>query len=299
MQNIHRYSIILSFFGLWLVSVLSVQYQTYVGFFCIFTFGIIHGTNDLVLISKLNDSVTVKYGRILATYIIAIFVTIALYKFWPFTTLLLFICFSAYHFGEQHFDYLDTFVPKLERWSFQFLYGLFVLSLLFYQNDAEVITIINEMTAVNMQANFFFYLQFVIGSLLVFNGIYIGIKSSIFFAKIIVEIFFLLIFVIIFKSSTLIWGFALYFILWHSVPSILSQVEFIHGQANKSAILQYLKTGLIFWIISMFGMVIIFLMFKDEKLFYTLFFSFIIAITVPHVVVIQKMFSRKSELHEN
>ena len=29
MQNIHRYSIILSFFGLWLVSVLSVQHQTY------------------------------------------------------------------------------------------------------------------------------------------------------------------------------------------------------------------------------------------------------------------------------
>ena len=295
MQNIYKLSIILSFFGLWLVSILTIEYQNYVGFFFIFTFGIIHGTNDIALISKFNDSAIVKYRRILMTYLLVIFITIIVYKFWPFMTLLLFILISAYHFGEQHFEYLEKSLYNILIYTFQFLYGLFILSLLFYFNSAEVKTVIGEMTAKQIDEQFFYNLLCIVGILLILNGIYIGIKSAAFYSRIIVEIFYVIVFVIIFKSTTLIWGFALYFILWHSIPSIMSQIDFIYGITNQASIIKYLRTGFAFWIISMVGMAIIFLLFSSEKLFYTLFFSFIIAITFPHVIVIQKMFMRKNK----
>ena len=295
MQNIYKLSIILSFFGLWLVSILTVEYQNYVGFFFIFTFGIIHGTNDIALISKFNDSAIVKYRRILMTYLLVIFITIIVYKFWPFMTLLLFILISAYHFGEQHFEYLEKSLYNILIYTFQFLYGLFILSLLFYFNSAEVKTVIGEMTAKQIDEQFFYNLLCIVGILLILNGIYIGIKSITFYSRIIVEIFYVIVFVIIFKSTTLIWGFALYFILWHSIPSIVSQIDFIYGSTNQVSVIKYLRTGFAFWIISLVGMAIIFLLFSSEKLFYTLFFSFIIAITFPHVIVIQKMFMRKNK----
>ena len=294
MQNIYKLSIILSFFGLWLVSILTVEYQNYVGFFFIFTFGIVHGTNDIALISKFNDSAIVKYRRILLIYLLVIFITIIVYKFWPFITLLLFILISAYHFGEQHFEYLEKSFYNILIYTFQFLYGLFILSLLFYFNSAEVKTVIGEMTAKQIDEQFFYNLLCIVGILLILNGIYIGIKSAAFYSRIIVEIFYVIVFVIIFKSTTLIWGFALYFILWHSIPSIVSQIDFIYGSTNQASIIKYLRTGFVFWIISLVGMAIIFLLFSSEKLFYTLFFSFIIAITFPHVIVIQKMFMRKN-----
>ena len=210
MQNIYRLSIILSFFGLWLVSIMSINWQTYVGFFFIFTFGIIHGTNDLVLISKIDGNAEVNYFKVLKTYLLVILTTVILFKWIPFGTLILFICFSSYHFGEQHFEYLQQSIYKKALYSFQFLYGLFILTILFYCNSIEVIKIIYEMTNVQIEKLTFFYGQIIVGVLLILNGIYIGIHSSQFKSKIFEEIFYLLIFVILFNSTTLIWGFALY-----------------------------------------------------------------------------------------
>lgn len=295
MQNIYKLSIILSFFGLWLVSILTVQFQLILGFFFIFTFGIIHGTNDLALISKINNKRVISNYQILAMYLMVVVATVFAFTFWSFFTLIIFIFISAYHFGEQHFEYLEKVSRNFFSASFQFLYGLFILSVLFYCNAAEVATIITEMTGRIIDLQFFYNSQFVVGFLLFLNGIYIGIKSERFKSKIFVEIFYIIIFVIIFKATTLIWGFALYFILWHSIPSIISQIHFIDGFSNQTSIIKYLKTGFVFWLVSLLGMVIIYMLFSGDKLFYSLFFSFVIAITFPHVIVIQKMFSNKNK----
>lgn len=295
MQNVHKYSIFFSFFGLWMVSILSSELQVLVGFFFIFTFGILHGTNDLLLLAAIKENVVVNQYLVLANYLVVILITIFCLKFLPLFTVFLFIIFSAYHFGEQHFDYLQHNLSKITVFGFNILYGLFVLSLLFYANASEVSTIINDITSVSFLPNTFFTLMIVVGASLIVSSIYIGIKCKSFSSKVAIEIFYLVIFAIIFKSTTLIWGFALYFILWHSIPSMFSQIEFIYGTKNKNSFLQYCTTGAIFWVVSLLGMVVIYFMFSEEKLLYTLFFSFIIAITFPHVVVIQKMFSKKNQ----
>ena len=100
---------------------------------------------------------------------------------------------------------------------------------------------------------------------------------------------YLLVFAVLFKVGSLIWGFALYFIFWHSIPSLQDQIKFLYGNYSFDNFKLYFKVAFIYWIISLLGIVILYLLFKDETLFDALFFSFLAAITFPHAFVILKM----------
>ena len=109
----------------------------------------------------------------------------------------------------------------------------------------------------------------------------------------ILEIFKLLIFAIIFEVSTLIWGFTIYFILWHSIPSLFEQITYIYGDFDKENAIDYVKKAFPYWLISIIGLVVLYLVFNDNSLIYTIFFSFIAAITFPHTIVINRLFKSK------
>ena len=108
------------------------------------------------------------------------------------------------------------------------------------------------------------------------------------------ELFTLVVLVIIFKSSSLIWGFAIYFIVWHSIPSLLEQIKFAYGTLERRHIVKYTKTALPYWLVSLAGMTLLYFTFKDEKHFSSLFFAFIAAVTFPHSIVMLKMFTKKN-----
>jgi Brp/Blh family beta-carotene 15,15'-monooxygenase len=93
--------------------------------------------------------------------------------------------------------------------------------------------------------------------------------------------------------STLIWGFTIYFIFWHSIPSLYEQITYIYKDFNNVNIFSYLKKAFPYWIISLIGIAIVYYIFKEEKLFYAIFFSFLAAITFPHALVMNKMFTNK------
>jgi Brp/Blh family beta-carotene 15,15'-monooxygenase len=112
---------------------------------------------------------------------------------------------------------------------------------------------------------------------------------------VIAELFTLLVLVIIFKSSSLIWGFTIYFIIWHSIPSLLEQIRFAYGSLDRKNIINYTKAALPYWLVSLVGMTLLYFVFKDEKHFYSLFFAFIAAVTFPHSIVMLKMFTKKSK----
>ena len=45
--------------------------------------------------------------------------------------------------------------------------------------------------------------------------------------------------------SGLIWSFGIYFVFWHSIPSIKEQTIFIYGKAEKESIKNYFKKAFI------------------------------------------------------
>ena len=107
------------------------------------------------------------------------------------------------------------------------------------------------------------------------------------------EFFYLIIFTIIFKVSSLIWGFAIYFILWHSIPSMLDQMRFLYGNVSFNHFKCYFRSAFIYWMLSLVGIGFLYFILKDQKIFNALFFSFLASITFPHVMVILKMLDKK------
>ena len=90
--------------------------------------------------------------------------------------------------------------------------------------------------------------------------------------------------------TDLVLSFAIYFVLWHSLPSIIEQTKFIYGFSEKKTYQTYFKKAFIYWIMSLFGLFITYYFFKEsQSQLLSIFFSFLAAITFPHTFVISKI----------
>lgn len=289
-----KFALVFSFLSLWVASLFSVGVQEFTGFFLIITFGIMHGANDiylarnLVLKNNLNSFFT-----IISTYVVVVIFVGLLYFVSSTLVLFLFIVFSAYHFGEQQLYFLKkTKNILLVRTAF-FCHGIFILFLLFILHFQEVYAIIYEITSISISIIYIKYVFFTFGIILALCFTLLVILEATLFNNIAFEIFYLLIFSILFKTGTLVWSFAIYFVVWHSIPSILDQIKFLYGSVTRNRILDYFKTGFMYWLVSILSLAVFYYFFKNEKLFHSIFFCFLSSITFPHFFVILKMVKNK------
>ena len=139
MLNYSKIAIVTSFFGLWIESFLSHQVQLWLGFVLIFSFGILHGANDITLIENISSKKNItKYSNILFNYLTIVLLGVGLFYIMPWVALTLFILVSGYHFGEQQWINQIHSVEKWLKFCFELLYGLVILFLVFYFNVSEV-----------------------------------------------------------------------------------------------------------------------------------------------------------------
>jgi len=289
-----NFAIVASFIGLWLNSFITNAQQIFVGFTLIFSFGILHGANDLALIKNvIAKNRAFKFYTILTYYILIVVIGAILFLIIPWFALTLFILVSGYHFGEQHWNEQLQLKNKSLKFIFEISYGLLILFLMFNFHALEVQKIILAITSIDISL---FHLLIILKILILFFiilSVLIYMKVETFKNYIFKELFFLLVFAILFKVSSLIWGFALYFIFWHSIPSIIDQIKFLFGKVDYNNFKLYFKSAFVYWIISLIGIALLYIVLKDQKIFNALFFSFLASITFPHVVVILKMFGKK------
>lgn len=287
-----KITVILSFLGLWLTSFLSNQQQLIVGFMLIFTFGILHGANDLVLISQLEQKKNSTLLKIITSYIVVVLVSVVLFSKIPVVALTLFILVSGYHFGEQHWEEKIKDGSKLLLKIFQFTYGLLILMLLFYFNKIEVIKIILQITTFEITSS---KIDLVLIAVLISvstTSYLLGRSSENFRGSIIEQLFYVGLLCIIFKVSSLIWGFTIYFIFWHSIPSLNDQIIFLYVKFTIANFKKYFKSAFLYWFISLVGIGFLYILAKDILIFDALFFSFLASITFPHAIVIFKMYEK-------
>ncbi|WP_115463255.1 Brp/Blh family beta-carotene 15,15'-dioxygenase [Winogradskyella aurantiaca] len=287
MSNIHNISIVLTFLALWMSNFFDKRMETTVALILIFSIGIIHGSNDIQIIQKVQTRQK-SFLRLLGVYVVTVILAAILFYVLPQLALAIFILISAYHFGEQHFHGLKINSPA-DKTLFFGCYGLTLLLMLLYCHWQMAAEVIEQISGLKMESDYFLY-GFVGSSvamlLLGFYLVYSRVLKS--WYK---ELFYLLVLFIIFKSASLIWGFAIYFVIWHSLPSMLDQVKFLNGAISKKSIWSYVKSSLVYWLMAMAGMAVFFYVFKDQdQLFLTLFFTFLAAITFPHVLVMHKLF---------
>jgi hypothetical protein len=294
MLKYSNFAIVASFFGLWIDSYVPDEYQIYVGFLLIFSFGILHGANDLSLIKNINSQNKAEsYWKILIYYVCIVLSGAVLFYILPSLALLLFILVSGYHFGEQHWNSKLKEENYFLKVAFELCYGLVMLFMLFVFHLKEVERIVCDITSLSVSSFVIETAFYILLFCLVVTGLILYFKYKAYKEPPIVELFYLVVFAIVFKTSSLIWGFALYFIFWHSIPSILDQMEFLYGSISQKTFKLYFKSAVIYWLVSLAGITFLYFIFRDLKLFDALFFSFLASITFPHVLVIEKMFRKK------
>ena len=291
MAKYSNFAIIASFIGLWVNSFFENEFQLFVGFILIFSFGILHGANDLALIKNVNtEKKTLYFSKILFYYVCIVLFGALLFYIIPWLALSLFIVVSGYHFGEQQWNHQLQIEIAWVKSLYEMVYGLLILFLLFAFHAVEVQKVILAISTINIPLPYFLLALKILITLFLGLSLFLYFRIQEFKNYFFSEVFYLFVFAILFKVSSLIWGFALYFIFWHSIPSIMDQIRFLFGKATFDNFKLYFRSAFVYWIVSLAGIFILYFIFKGEKIFNALFISFLASITFPHVLVIQKMF---------
>ena len=285
--NYENIAVLFTFFLLWVSIQFGEVVEDFLAYAMVISVGILHGANDLLILST-KDKKNKNLIKNLLIYITIILFCVVIYVFSSFLAIILFVLLSSYHFGEEHLG-AKIKVNFLFNFIYFLAYGLFIFSLLFYQSIADVDVIMIELTG---RA----FTKFQIEVTLYMSAAFLALGSCyLVFAKrneaklFLKEFFFLGLLFLVFKTSSLILGFAIYFILWHSIPSIIHQIEFISGSLHKNSILSYVKKAMIYWVLSILGLLILYQLLPEIKLLATVVFVILFAVTAPHTWVMHKM----------
>ncbi len=266
-------------------------YQDILGFLLILSIGVIHGANDLLIIKKYTrkDSLKSQISYFLY-YIGLVFLGFVFFYVYPSIALLSFVLVSIYHFGEQHWEAnsLNSNILKERKIFPIILHGLTFFLIIFINN----IEVVNEVLA---SFNTILIDPFVLGtSLTILSSIYMLMLLSfkIFRGYFLSEFLFFLLLYLLTLNSTLIYAFSIYFIFFHSILSIKDQVKYIYEDDKSQNIKKYLINALPYFFLALIFLVGFYSFIDLESInILPIIFTFLAAITFPHVIVIEKMYS--------
>jgi len=290
MSKIIIFRIAVATFFIILSCLFSVNYQDMVGFSLILSVGLIHGANDLLIIKRNTSSDTnfsqfksfIKYfGIVLAGLIF--------FYFFPSFALISFILVSIYHFGEQHIEAipLDKNLKNSRRYISIISHGILLFTIIFMNNTKVVVDVFSSFNIVFLNYNFLIIIL-IITSILYASILIIKKDLQPFLIS---EILFFGLFYFLSITSSLILCFSVYFIFFHSILSIKDQVKYIYGSNNSKSLKRYIKNSLPYFILALIFLILFFIYAEiDNNDLLPIIFTFLAAITFPHVLVIEKMY---------
>tara|TARA_B110000046_G_scaffold179788_1_gene209524 strand:+ start:679 stop:1563 length:885 start_codon:yes stop_codon:yes gene_type:complete len=285
--NYQNFMIFFTFLLLWVSIQFGKVVEDFLAYVMVITLGILHGANDLLILS-IKDKNENKLIKNLIIYLGIIILCVLIYLFSPYIAILFFVLLSSYHFGEEYFGH--KIKVNLLFNSLYFLgYGMFIFSLIFHQSIAEVDIIMKELTGLTFTMVQVEITLLISGAVLFAGSLYLILTKRNELKMFFEETFYLMLLFLVFKTSSLILGFAIYFIFWHSIPSMIHQIEFISGSLSKNNFLLYVKKALIYWVISIVGLLLLYQLVPQIELFATVVFVILFAVTAPHTWVMHKM----------
>ena len=287
MTKILNFEIITTLLISALCFVLSETVQNILGGLLVLSVGIVHGANDIEILKK-QSAATSRLNYSLY-YILVVMAGVFAFFFLPAIALLCFVVFSAFHFGEQHWE--NRVKPTEHSTFFYFCYGALIFSLLFFFHQQSVQEVVFTITAFYLPSPIFLGLVSISTVLTLSTGYLLSSVRSLLF----LEILLLLLLALLFATSTLILAFGFYFAVWHSFPSLKSQFSYLYTkQSIMGNIKSYLKESYLYWGAAILGLTGVYIWVDfAENYVLPLFFSFLAAITFPHVFVMHWMFQSK------
>ena len=286
-RNYENFMLFFTFFLFWVSIQFGEVVEDFIAYIMVISVGILHGANDLLILST-KEQKDKKLIKNLFIYISIIILCVVIYLFSSFVAIVLFVVLSAYHFGEEHLSHKIN-VNFVFNTVYFLSYGLFIFALLFYQSMSDVDVIMTELTGLTF-SKIQIEITLIVSAIFLSTGsVYLILmkrNESVLFLR---EFLYLVLLFLVFNTSSLILGFAIYFILWHSIPSIIHQIEFISGSLNKRNVIAYVKKALIYWVISIVGLLVLYQLLPEIKLLATVVFVILFAVTAPHTWVMHRM----------
>ena len=256
------------------------------GLFLIFSAGLIHGANDIRLLQKKYKNTQFRFFLLLIlVYIGVVFLGAILFFHLPNFGLFFFILFSGFHFGQQHWDSFlkqKPSSPLLKQLGYTF-YGLLVFGLLFSSQVLEVDGLIEQLSGTHFAVDTYYIATLVLAVVFSILAFFLSVSGMVYLK----EVLALALLAALFATTSLLFSFAVYFVFWHSIPSIQDQLMYLDGEINRKTIKGYIRSSLVYWLLSLMGLTAAYFFFDvNASYFIPLFFTFLAAITFPHTVVI-------------
>jgi beta-carotene 15,15'-dioxygenase len=255
--------------------------------------GLPHGATDFLLFQhlqglKLNKKQVISF---FCGYLVAVFAYFLCWVVLPIPSLILFLVISMYHFGQSNWQ--DLRFSKGLSFVLFMSWGAFVLggSVLWHWEESKII--IGQLIGFvpNYSLENMVTIQW---SLLILN---VFLISFLFLTKKINKLNFvvectklgLLSFLLYF--SPLIVGFTIYFTLWHSLESLVNQLDFFRRQIPKFSVSDYYRQSAPYTFLAVLGLLgLIFSQsfFFAESSLISLFLILIACVTLPHIFLIEE-----------
>ena len=281
-----RITVFLSLFSLFWSNNLSGEYFYFACYTLILTFGIIHGANDILILLK--GKKTNKYSIVNHTFkYFSVVLLICLVFFnLPIISMLFFVLFSAYHFGEQQWTIFENNNSNSLTF-FYFVFGSLIFLILFTLNSKEVSDIMYDITSFYIPEHVY---KISLVTLTIINSVLLIINYKILKPQLFHQFILFIIMLIVFVFFDLLPAFAVYFVFFHSIPSIIEQAEYLFEDSSTKSFKKFIVKGFLYWLVAILFLGILYVIIKDKIDFSLgIFFSFLAAITFPHVLVIYKM----------
>jgi Brp/Blh family beta-carotene 15,15'-monooxygenase len=288
-EKLYLYNIImvLSFFALWISTQIPEHLEFAIGYFLILTIGVGHGANDLKIYFNSRELSLKKTIVFITIYALIVLMGFTLFFFVPEIILTVFLLISGYHFGQEHFEKYKLNTSWLTH-VFLLSYGLSIILTLLVLHHQESLLIINDL--LNVPVSYTTLLYPLIASVALLTISSLKVMQPLLWKTIGRELFYLVLIYVLFQTASLLWGFAIYFILWHSIPSIYSQIMFLEGTVSNFSIKKYILNSLLYWIAALIFLSLLYYFLKDyTSLFLSTIIAFLGGITFPHVIVMNQL----------
>ena len=218
--------------------------------------------------------------------------------YFPFFSFMFFLLITLYHFGQA--DAMRFNVTGLEKWSIHLARGITVVGLIIFGDLEYSSSIIEAVTNISIyKASIGVYnpniVKWVVAGFYPFIFILIVLFSKQHIAHKLIYFIDAIIVSALFFYCDLVWAFAVYFGIWHSYNHALIMLKYLNSKKHSVNFAWFFKQSFLFSLLSYIGLLFVYNMlsaFGNEELLISLLFVVIAILTLPHMMVVEKLYTR-------
>lgn len=266
----------------------------------VFIIGIPHGAIDHIIAAELYELNQTLKGHLLfySSYLLIMIVVGALWIFYPVAGMIFFLVISIYHFGQA--DMEDFLKPKeFGNRIFHINRGGMIIGLIVFSDPGTTYPIMADAMRISRDS-FSTFMPDANTALLVVLSVYILVSLfAIGFRRITNLQSYLtdsaMLAACLILTGPLV-GFAIYFAFWHSAGHINEMRQFFASKGKTLTVKKFYLKSLPFTVVSIAGLAL--LVFVNSQLnmenqFLSLMFILISVLTLPHMLIVEKMYDEK------